>query len=111
MTKTLTEQWREGTLPDGEYYVKTTRYKDVKWYLAMAGVLWYDMYNPIYKDEVVEVLAPVPSYEENNDLVTKCHQFEKQLAEANILIGIMCPQMENETLQKCIEYAKKWGVK
>jgi len=68
MTKTLTEQWREGTLPEGYYYVlyadqgdnypscDTEDYDDIDYW---NGCEWhYD------DDPVVEVLAPVPSYTE-----------------------------------------------
>lgn len=68
MTKTLTEQWREGTLPEGYYYVlyadqsdnypscDTEDYDDIDYW---NGCEWhYD------NDPVVEVLGPVPSYDE-----------------------------------------------
>ena len=59
MTKTLTEQWREGTLPDGKYYIKlepnfTERY-DVG-YSEGGDFVLYNI------EDIEEVLAPVPDY-------------------------------------------------
>lgn len=69
MTKTLTEQWREGTLPDGFYYIKTRWLGcDNKWhynkeqdidYLDSGGD-WCGVAN----DSVVEIIGGVPSYDE-----------------------------------------------
>lgn len=97
MTKTLTEQWKNGELPDGLYYVKDwddTIYR----FVAKNKILWRDSNNPIYASERIEVLAPVPSYEEwktakenlekngtwyteraYNELVSKTEQLEKRL--------------------------------
>ena len=58
MTKTLTEQWRDGTLPDGFYYMQdyTGRYH----YRYLLGVKPDADFVKCFK----EVLAPVPSYDE-----------------------------------------------
>lgn len=50
----LTEQWKKGELPDDEYYCRTTHDSSVhKHYLS-----------DIDNENMIEVLAPVPSYEE-----------------------------------------------
>lgn len=64
MTKTLTEQWREGTLPAGMYYIKAD---------GVVAEAKLSRYNYFYNlphgngheanKKVEEVLAPVPSYE------------------------------------------------
>lgn len=68
---TLTEQWKKGKLEIGQYYIK---YKGVyisdKWY----GNCWKHGWN----EYVEEVLAPVPSYEE-------WQQLHKFLEEFNTL--------------------------
>ena len=57
MTKTLTEQWRDGTLPVGTYYiVNKNGYEEIDKSVAV-GELWNNT-------DIKEVLAPVPSYEE-----------------------------------------------
>lgn len=71
MTKTLTEQWREGTLPCGAYYVN--RLNEIRIYLVT-----YE--NEKNTHEIYEVLAPVPSYDEYKRLVSKTDKSEKQLA-------------------------------
>ena len=53
MTKTLTEQWREGTLPCGAYYVN--RLGETRIYFVR-----YE-YNK-NTHEIYEVLEPVPDY-------------------------------------------------
>ena len=60
MTKTLTEQWREGTLPRGAYYVN--RLGEVRIYLVT-----YE--NEKNTHEIYEILAPVLSYEEYQTLI------------------------------------------
>ena len=73
MTKTLTEQWREGTLR-GCFYWKLpngnicTAYTDTM----------RDIKNVRDSDEV-EVLQETPSYVEYNELVQKMHILEKRL--------------------------------
>jgi hypothetical protein len=97
MTKTLTEQWREGTLPDGKYYIKlepnfTERY-DVG-YSEGGDFVLYNI------EDIEEVLAPVPSYEEYQDIlqqnvnqesaietyIEEIIRLQEQLNEANALI-------------------------
>ena len=68
MTKTLTEQWREGTLTRGAYYVN--RLGEVRIYL----VTYEDNKNT---HEIYEVLAPVPSYEEWKRLQERNEKLEK----------------------------------
>ena len=73
MTKTLTEQWREGTLR-GCFYWKLpngnicTAYTDTM----------RDIKNVRDSDEV-EVLQETPSYVEYNQLVSKTDELEKRL--------------------------------
>ena len=57
---TLTEQWKKGELPEGWYYTKIDMYEDgnieiVPNYFNSKDFEWYF---------VIEVLAPVPSYDE-----------------------------------------------
>lgn len=65
----LTEQWKKGELPYGYYYIKTISggevidryYRDCTDYdLCEYGDVWENR----FEDEIIEVLAPVPSYEE-----------------------------------------------
>lgn len=78
MSKELTEQWRNGTLPRGGYYIKLldgsikqTKYDNIN--------KTFDTEFFQYNVSVKEVLAPVPSYDEYNELVQKTHILEKQL--------------------------------
>ena len=93
MTKTLTEQWRKGTLPLGTYYILNINGDEEIDMSVAVGELWNNT-------DLKEVLAPVPSYEKvkemsqkierlefdnealemvYNESVTKCNQLEKKL--------------------------------
>lgn len=63
MTKSLTEQWKDGTLDYGWYYIKV--------YWGAGYDVVFDNYNATTREfvdfdkkAIKEVLAPVPSYEE-----------------------------------------------
>lgn len=60
MTKTLTEQWHDGKLPEDTYYVR--------FICGRYGVYEFEQYKGFGFDNdlayIKEVLAPVPSYEE-----------------------------------------------
>lgn len=57
----LTEQWKKGELPEGWYYVIKTGDVEMLEYSCNC-FLAVDV--PLIDNEVTEVLAPVPSYEE-----------------------------------------------
>ena len=110
MTKTLTEQWRDGTLPEGYYYITSKkwgmlidRYRDQ---INDCGHKWRGFDN--CQGVVEEVLAPVPSYDE-----IKCLQ--EQLKEANAIIEDMRPfiqaSMSRQTFTRILNYEDKCGVK
>ena len=128
MTKTLTEQWRKGKLPEGYYYIKGAFDDDI--YISHLD---YE----IEEDKrlpVEEVLAPVPSYDEYKeltqrvgrleldnevleDVVQECNKrglenkkLQEQLKEANEVISIYRCYDDTEC-GKATEYCKKWGVK
>ena len=72
MNKELTEQWREGTLPQGWYYVKTPCEEIKKLYCGDGESLeledpetagYYFFHRDLNKGQV-EVLSPVPDYPE-----------------------------------------------
>ena len=73
MTKTLTEQWKNGELPVGSYYINLVG--NVERVDFFEGLEWERTKN----FGIEEVLAPVPSYDENNELVQKMHILEKRL--------------------------------
>jgi hypothetical protein len=83
MTKTLTEQWREGTLESGHYYIQWSFDCDPR----PRNMI--DFFDKEYSDGgefmlqqhkyIEEVLAPVPSYDEHKELVSKTEQLEKKL--------------------------------
>lgn len=99
MTKTLTEQWREGTLPLGTYYiVNKNGYEEIDESVAV-GELWNNT-------DLKEVLAVVPSYDEYKRL-------QEQLNEANKLIKwvVKTSWSGNQEEDDFDRYLEKWGVK
>ena len=99
MTKTLTEQWREGTLR-GYFYWKLpngnicTAYTDTM----------RDIKNVGDSDEV-EVLQETPSYVEYNELVQKIHILNEQNTKQH---NELCEEIKkNNTLEKKLEIATK----
>ena len=72
MIKTLTEQWKDGTLPSGEYYIKLD-----------DGLFTTDKYfgkSGGFAEEIpVEVLTPVPSYDKYNQLVSKTDESAQKI--------------------------------
>lgn len=77
MTKSLTEQWREGTLPLGTYYILNINGVEEIDKSVAIGELWNNT-------DLKEVLAPVPSYEEYKKL-------KEQLKYANKIIEDLLP--------------------
>ena len=83
MTKTLTEQWREGTLPRGGYYIKLldgstkqTNYDNISKTIDTE----YFRYNVSVK----EVLAPVPGYDEYKRLVSNSDESSRKALQLEI---------------------------
>ena len=74
MAKTLTEQWREGTLPDDTYYWKVCK---ENWIANKNEMFDYTKVCDVVK---IECLSPVPSYKEYKKL-------KKQLEIARIVLG------------------------
>lgn len=88
MTKKLTEQWREGTLPEGDYYIKGAFDDDI--YISHLD---YE----IEEDKrlpVEEVLAPVPSYDEYKELTQRVGRLE----------------LDNEVLEDVVQECNKRGL-
>ena len=131
MTKTLTEQWREGTLDNGFYYVRSgwSAFIEIR-YLGEA-----------FFEGNIEVLSPVPSYEEYQDIIQQnvnqeaaietyiedIKRLQEQLKEVNEVLKGVCIHAETEQFEcRCgwvepckdcnahylaRDYLEKWGVK
>lgn len=133
MTKTLTEQWREGTLPIGNYYIRVKEQGEEKIidYKIDGSAFFYD------QNVLLEIVEPVPSYDEyqgllsdqlakneateiNAELEHKMERLQEQLNEANEVIkdyDYYEPVLTNEGKYLRYEpnsakaYLEKWGVK
>lgn len=92
MSKELTEQWRNGTLECGEYYLKYTDGTTDREYLDWANVYGVVSEKGFSTEpcDIEEVLDPVPTYEEwvkigtwyteksHNELLKKIEKLEMQ---------------------------------
>ena len=116
MTKTLTEQWREGKLPENTYYVQ--------FICGRYGIYEFEQFKGFGFDNdlayIKEVLAPVPSYDHFSQLVKKVKKLEQQLKSArNVIkkydgVGTIGVKDKNGKLRICrpaSQYLKRWGVK
>ena len=82
MSKNLTEKWKKGELEDGCYYVKIKGDRD--YMLSREDNHWYEFgWDCCFLDEdVVEVLAPIPSY----DLFVELTEKDKENAKLKELL-------------------------
>ena len=91
----LTEKWKKGELPEGEYWCKITESPCVE-----------QIYLPCYYDDtVIKVLAPVPSYDEWKEKNETAYILAKGITERNEKI-----EQLKELLRECrdeIEYLRK----
>ena len=126
MSKELTEHWRNGTLSENWYYIHLKS----DWGGIDCITINYCDEDGVFEEypdeDIKEVLAPVLSFDEYNELVQKIHILEKQLSsiseqlkEANDVIKKyrrfeVALKVEKGTLigvYPAIDYLEKWGVK
>lgn len=89
MAKTLTEQWRNEELPIDLYYVIDKLGRETIGNDCGIRDMMVDAFNGgnIF---IKEVLAPVPSYDEYKQLVSKTEQLEKKLEIATKALKGVC---------------------
>ena len=103
MTKTLTEQWKNGELKGGFYYLEMNdglKLTDHTIYVVGEKVYRWELSSIDY---VKEVLAPVPSYEEYKRL-------QEQLKEANEVIESLRTYDFTVDDEIAEEYQLKYGI-
>ena len=140
MSKELTEKWKNGELPDDTYYIRCVdvgdnyiscneeEYEKIDTYSDFDG-----RFIETDEDEIVEILAPVPSYDEYKKLqeqlkIAKAtdesahirlynergetRKLQEQLKEANELINDYLHDAKDcFTFGRISRYKEKWGVK
>ena len=81
----LTDKWKKGKLPDGEYYCKTENGVEIlrTWRGIDDYLNFENMCNEVFISSMddCEVLAPVPSYEEYLSLTYAKEEDERIIAE------------------------------
>lgn len=120
MTKKLTEQWRNGTLKEGYYYIEnksqSIKFVEIDYYNVFGDTRYWSGCDD---EDIEEVLAPVPTYEEWK-AAYECQLMEseevltlkQQLKEAKkILYDVWdCRGSREYYAEKAKEYFEKWGV-
>jgi len=119
MTKTLTEQWREGKLPDGWYYVHLTTPSGID----ITPILEMPMGEKYFRDfdergYEIEVLAPVPTYrglygENDGNMPTGVFTILKIIKRDidNAQKRRSLTDLECGIKSQVVSLLKKWGVK
>ena len=72
----LTELWDKGKLPEGDYYIKRRN-----GYLPYDNIDSHGIWRNTIDEDIIEVLAPVPSYEEYQTLKELLKRARKYLSE------------------------------
>ena len=89
MTKTLTEQWREGTLPEGYYYAGVHQYEGECDEDRFIDIVCCDQYGVSYEscyDGWDYIIRKVPDYEDVCGMESQVERLQEQLKEANELL-------------------------
>ena len=108
--KSLTEQWRDGTLDGGIYYLLlndgTTVTDKTVYIVGEKQFRWH--FSSF--DFVKEVLAPVPNYDHFSQLVKKVERLQEQLNEANEVIESIRTYDFTVDDENAEYYQVKWNV-
>ena len=113
MTKTLTEQWRDGKLPDGCYYIvhRTNKFPGND-EIEIVGTEYLKTLSEFNGTDRAEVLAPVPSYEEYQDIIQQNVNQESAIETYIEEIKRLQEQLEIsiKALKDCYNDMKYWAV-
>ena len=77
MSKTLTKKWQNGELEEGFYYVKNKHCSGVEidyYHVLHSGIKYWDGCDD---EDIEEVLASIPSYDQFVGLTEKANQFSQ----------------------------------
>lgn len=98
MTKTLTEQWREGTLPEDCYYILTKNGHIRKERTCFYSHTDEQCFCFTSNKDIEEVLSLVPDYDEYIKPIKKAEQLEKKI------------EIATKALKDCCNDMKYWAV-
>lgn len=112
MTKSLTEKWKDGELPDGYYYIDYDTQQKI--FEVEDGCATYQGLpaETYFLNDVclIKVISPVPSYDHFSQLVKKVERLQEQLKDANQVILDMSKNNPVAGVY-ALDYKSKWGVK
>ena len=98
----LTEQWKKGELPSGWYYTKLWKGCNVIDKFIGNQFLRYD------DSDIVEVIAPVPSYEEWQRILQYAGKYEYEYT--SCVMDYENLKQENQQLKKLLKECQNYIV-
>lgn len=98
MSKELTEQWRNGTLPNGKTFWCQDDEGNVAKLINIRGKFFeWTISEQDDTEQVKEVLAPVPTYDQFVEHTEKVDELENRLKEAETVIHLYFKNTQNKT--------------
>jgi DNA-directed RNA polymerase subunit L len=101
-TNNLTEQWKKGELPTGDYYVKPKNGQVFVYHINHSVKHIYHN----HAGEIKEVLAPVPSYIELQAKDSAIEQLEALNTANDYLIKLL--EEQNQKLKELLKECRNW---
>lgn len=100
----LTEKWKSGELKEGYYYIKANRtisFVEIDYYHIFGET---EYWNGNDNEDVLEVLAPVPTFEELQELKQKIHILTESQMKLENTIGELGQENASlkELLKECV---------
>ena len=116
MSKTLTEQWKDGELEKGTYWCISSWTEEIRIFY-FEGDYFIDCDVPLDDDNIEEVLAPVPSYRalygpNDGNMTTGVFTVLKIIKEniENAQKQRRLTDLECGIKSQVVSLLKKWGV-
>lgn len=110
MTKTLTEQWRDGTLPEGCYYILTKDGHIKKERTCFYSHTDGQCFSFTDNIDIEEVLAPVPSYDEWERAKENLEKNGTWYTERSYKLIEKKFEIATKALKDCYNDMKYWAV-
>ena len=95
-SKDLTQQWKQGELPEGWYYVKGNRAEGI---YAYTAEYLNNMYRPRNGERIIEQVPTFEEWQKHRKTLLKTQEKNCDLEIINIQL--------KELLKECVEYVKK----
>ena len=114
----LTDKWKKGELPEGRYWVKCKKWAEEIEMLEYSLGTFLDVDVPLENDQIIEILAPVPSYDEYIKLIEDNKRLKHDVGNLGYKIKNQRKEIEKqieqnaqlkELLKECRDYLPYGG--